>query len=221
MKRILIVCVLLALLTVIATAQRGGQGGRRGFGAAGGPAILIRADVSKELKLTDSQITKFESLLESMRPQGRGGRDGGGGGGRGGGGGGRGGFGRGGDPEQAAATDKKLKDILNDSQYKRFHELSLQQAGGFALNQPKVAEQLELTSSQKSKLEDLNLDMREEMQDMFSGGGGGGDRESMMAEMRLMRTEYGKKMLKLLNADQKKKWAEMTGKPFKFAADDR
>ena len=56
---------------------------------------------------------------------------------------------------------------------------------------------------------------------MVSGGGGGGDREAMMAEMRLMRTEYGKKMLKLLNADQKKQWAEMTGKPFKFAADDR
>ena len=215
MKKILIVCALLTMLAVIATAQRGGQGGfRRGFGA-GGPAILMRPDVVKELKLTDSQVTKVESLLESMRPQGRGGggRDGGGGGRRG-------GFGRGGDPEQAAATDKKLKDILNDNQYKRFHELSLQQAGGFALNQPKVAEQLNLTSSQKSKLEDLNLDLREEMQDMFSGGGGG-DREAMMAEVRLMRTEYGKKMLTVLNADQKKKWTEMVGKPFKFVDEDR
>ena len=217
MKKILIVCALLAMLTVIATAQRGFQGGRRA--SMGGPGILMRPDVTKELKLTDSQVTKIESLLESMRPQGRGGRDGGGGG-RGGNGGGRGGFGRGGDPEQAAATDKKLKEILNDKQYKRFHELSLQQAGGFALNQPKVAEQLKLTSSQKSKLEDYNLDMREEMQDMFSGGGGG-DRESMMAEFRLMRTEYGKKMLKVLNADQKKKWAEMVGKPFKFVNEDR
>lgn len=212
------------MLTVIATAQRGGQGGfRRGF-AAGGPGILMRPDVVKELKLTDSQATKIESLLESMRPQGRGGfggGGGGGGGGRGGGGGGRGGFGRGGDPEQAAETDKKLKEILNDAQYKRFHELSLQQAGGFALNQPRVAEQLELTSSQKSKLEDLRTDMDEERRDMFSGGGGGGDREAMRAETRLMRTEYGKKMLKVLNADQKKKWAEMVGKPFKFANDDR
>ena len=216
MKKILIVCAVLVMLTVIATAQRGGQGGfRRGFGM-GGPPILMRPDVVKELKLTDSQVTKVESLLESMRPQGRGGRDGGGGG-RG----GRGGFGRGGDPEQAAATDKKLKAILNDAQYKRFHELSLQQAGGFALNQPRVAEQLELSSSQKSKLEDLRTDMDEERRDMFSGGGGGGDREAMMAEMRLMRTEYGKKMLKVLNADQKKKWTEMVGKPFKFVNEDR
>ena len=64
------------------------------------------------------------------------------------------------------------------------------------------------------------MDLREEMQDMFSGGGGG-DREAMMAEFRLMRTEYGKKMLKVLNADQKKKWAEMVGKPFKFVDEDR
>ncbi len=224
MKRILTILAVTAAIGSMALAQGGGQrGGQRGAFQRGGPGLLNRADVQKELKMTSSQKSKIESLLESQRGQrfgggggGRGGNDGGGR--RGGGGGGRrGGFGGGLSPEMV----KSIKGILDDAQYKRFTELSLQQAGGFALNREDIAKQLKLTSKQKSELQEINQDMRADMQDMFSGGGGGGDRAAIREELQALRADYGKDMLKLLTADQKKIWASMVGKTFKFQQIDR
>ena len=173
--------------------------------------------------MTASQISKIATLLESQRGQGfggggRGANGGGGGGGRGAGGGGRrGGFGGGLNPEMV----KSLKGILDEAQYKRFGQLSLQQAGGFALMGEAIAKALGLTSKQKSELQGLSEDMRADMQDMFSGGGGGGDRQAMMEELRGLREDYGKDMLKVLTADQTKAWTAMLGKKFKFQQIDR
>ena len=217
MKRILTMLAVVAVVSSLALAQGGGQR-RGGMFQRGGPALLMRPDVQKELKITSSQISKIEAMLESQRGQRF--ADGGGGGGGGGrrGGGSRGGFRGGGglSPEMV----KSLKGILDDAQYKRFEELSLQQAGGFALNREDIAKKLNLTSAQKNELQELNQDMRADMQDMFSGGGGG-DRQAMMEEMRSLREDYGKDMLKVLTADQKKTWATMVGKKFKFQQIDR
>lgn len=227
MKRILSIVALAAVATSFAMAQGGGgQGGQRGGGFGGqrglqqgGPGILNREDVAQELKLTAKQKSDLQAMFESMRPQGggagggggRGGAGGGGGGGRG----GAGGFG-GGDPQRAAEIDGKIKGILDAGQFKRYHELILQQAGGFALIQPDTAKALGITDAQNGKLRGLMEDMQADMQDMFQGGGGGGDREAMVAKMTALREQYGKDMLKVLDASQQKKWAEMTGKPFKF-----
>ncbi|HXH59752.1 MAG TPA: hypothetical protein VNI20_00180, partial [Fimbriimonadaceae bacterium] len=133
--------------------------------------------------------------------------------GGGGGGGFRGGFG--GDPERAAEIDGKIKGILDDGQYKRYHELSLQQAGGLALLQEDTAKSLGLTDAQKEKIQGLRDDMMADIRDMFQNGGGG-DRQAMMEEMRSLREGYSKDMLKVLTDDQNKKWVAMLGKPFKF-----
>ena len=224
MKRILTMLAVVAVVSSMALAQGGGQrGGQRGF-QRGGPFLLNRPDVQKELKMTSSQITKLEALFESQRGQGfagggRGG-DGGGGGGRGGrgGGGGRGFRGGGGlNPEMV----KSLKGILDEAQYKRFEELNLQQAGGFALMGEAIAKRLGLTSSQKSKLEGLRDDMRADMQDIRSGGGGGGDFTAIREEMQSLMEDYRNDMLKVLTVDQKKTWTAMLGKKFKFQQIDR
>ncbi|MCH8978355.1 MAG: Spy/CpxP family protein refolding chaperone [Armatimonadetes bacterium] len=212
-----------AVVSSMALAQDGRQR-RGGMFQRGGPGLLMRPDVQKELKITSSQISKIESMLESQRGQrfagGGGGRGGNDGGGRRGGGGGRGGF-RGGGGGLSPEMVKSLKGILDEAQYKRFEELSLQQAGGFALNREDIAKKLNLTSKQKNELQELNQDMRADMQDMFSGGGGGGDRQAMMEEMQSLREDYGKDMLKVLTGDQKKIWATMVGKKFKFQQIDR
>ncbi len=227
MKRILSFVVALALVSSLAMAQGGGQrggggfgGGQRGFGGAnGGPTILNRDDVSTELKLTTEQKTKIQEAIQASRPQGGGGAGGagagGGGGQRGGGGaGGRGGFG--GTPEQQLALDAKLREILNADQYKRYRELSRQQAGGFALTQEVEAKELGLTDAQKQQLQTINGQMREEMMGMFQGGGGGGDMEAMRAQMTKLREDYSKKMLAVLTAEQKTKWDASLGKKFTF-----
>ena len=224
MKRILTMLAVVAVVSSLALAQDGRQ--RRGGMQRGGPGLLMRPDVQKELKMTSSQTSKIEALIESQRGQGfggggGGGRGGNGGGGRGGRGGGgrRGGFGGGGiNPEMA----KNLKGILDDGQYKRFTELSLQQAGGFALGREDIAKKLKLTSKQKSELQEISQDMRADMQDIRSNaGGGGGDFAAIMEEMQALRADYGKDMIKLLTADQKKIWASMLGKKFKFQQIDR
>lgn len=228
MKRILTVVVALAAVASVAMAQGGGGGrggGQRGFGGMnGGPTMLSRDDVATELKLTADQKSKIQAAIEASRPQpGAGGGGAGGtgaGGNRGGGGGGgqfggRGGFG-GGSPEQQLALDTKLREILSSEQYTRYRELNRQQAGGFALNQAVEAKDLGLTDAQKTQLQTINQQMREEMQGMFSGGGAGGDMEAIRAEMTKLRESYGKKMLAVLTAEQKTKWDASLGKPFKF-----
>ena len=59
-------------------------------------------------------------------------------------------------------------------------------AGGTAmlLMNPQVREQLELSEDQIQRLEDLQADMRDEMQEMFRGGGrGGADAREQMEKM--------------------------------------
>ena len=219
MKRILTTLSVVAVVSSLALAQGGGQR-RGGMFQRGGPALLMRPDVQKELKISSVQVSKIEAMLESQRGQrfaGGGGRGGdGGGGGRGGRGGGRGfRFGGGLSPEMV----KNIKEILDDAQYKRFEELSLQQAGGFALMREDIAKKLKLTSSQKSELDEISQDMFADMMDMRQSGGG--DRQAMREEMRSLREDYGNDMLKLLTADQKKTWATMLGKKFKFQQIDR
>lgn len=236
MKKTLVVILMLTLVVSMALAQGGGQRGQRGQRGGfqrGGPAILNLPEVVKELKLSTSQISKIESAIESTRGQGfaggggrgangaggrgaGGGGRGAGGGGRGAGGGGRGGFG-GGTPPLNAELDKSLKGILDESQFKRYHELMLQQAGGFALTREDVAKKLGLTDAQKEEFGEINQDMRADMQDMFSGGGGGGgDFAAIREEITALRADYGKQMVKVLTAAQKKTWDGMLGKKFKF-----
>ncbi len=195
MKRFLTVFATL----VVASSLVSAQGGRGGF-RMGGPSMAVRDDVSAELKLTADQKTALQKIIEDMRAQNGGGR-GGGGGGNGGGG------------QRMAEMEAKVKAVLNETQFRRYQELGLQQAGGNALSREDVQKALEMTDEQKSKITTLNESMREDMGDLRQSGV---EREEMMAEMRKLREGYSKDMLKVLTAEQTKKWEAMLGKPFKF-----
>ncbi|MDP1560604.1 MAG: hypothetical protein Q8M16_04340 [Pirellulaceae bacterium] len=73
-------------------------------------------------------------------------------------------------------------------------------AGGSAmlLMNEKVREQLELSKDQIQRLEDLQADMRDEMQEMFRGGGGGGGdaREKIQEVMGRIQKEIDGVLLK-------------------------
>lgn len=213
--RILVFGTALLLTASLALAQAPGLGGQRGgqrggIMGGGGPRILLRPEVQKELSLTSSQTTKIQEALQSQR--------GAGGFGRGGGGGGRGDMEarREAMQEAAAKLDKAIKDILNESQYKRYQELSLQQQGPSALNRPEIAKKLGLSESQKQKIQEINSDQMEQMRSMFQGGGGGGDFAARREEMQKLREQTSKKLLAVLTSAQKKKWDDLLGKPFKF-----
>ncbi len=196
--------------------QRQGGGGQGGFGqrmggGMGGPQMLSLPAVQTELKLIDSQKIQIQALLEANRSQ-MGGRGGAGGG-------------QAFDPEAARAQREKLeaeiKRVLNEEQYTRYQQLVLQQQGPSALARPEIAEKVGLSEAQIQQIRQIQQAQQEAMRGMMQGGGGGGDRAAMQQQMQAMRAETDKKVLGVLNADQKATWEAMLGKPFTFPQQGR
>lgn len=172
----------------------------------GGPQMLQLPAVQTELKLTETQKTQIQQLLEANRPQMGGGQ--------------RGGGGQGFDPEamrqQRERMEAEIKKILNEEQYARYQQLSLQQQGPSALARPEIAKEVGLSEAQQNQIRQIQQAQQEAMRSMMQGGGGGGDRQAMMQQMQAMREETDKKILAVLNSDQRAKWDSMLGKPFNF-----
>lgn len=248
MKRILVFGLAAACAVALAQGPgpggpQGGPGGpggqrmgqRMGMMRGGGLRLIMRPDVQKELAITDAQKVKLGELFPDRRMGGPGGPGGPPPGGPQGGpqvgppppGGPQGGPGQPGqrgqfDPSQMQARqaeqEKKLKEILTESQWKRFNELRLQQEGANALMRPEVAKEVGLSEEQTKKLQDIQQasmeSMREAMIDARESGNM--DREGMMALMQKSRKDAEAKMLAVLTEPQKVKWQAMQGKPFKF-----
>jgi hypothetical protein len=212
-----------AIVTSVALAAAQGGGGGRGFGQRGGfgggmdPTglnLLRRADVQRDLALTDDQKTKIQALQESMRGQGFGGRGGGGGGGGGG------NFDR--EAMRAemekrnAETKAKIAEILKPEQVTRLGEIRIQLAGNRAILDADVQKALGLSEEQKSKINDLNNKVQEAMRSLFQQMQDGSMtreqlQESMSKNNETLNTELGK----VLTAEQAAKLKAMGGKEFK------
>jgi hypothetical protein len=222
------------------------MGMQMGMQRGGGIRLIMRPDVQKELAVTDAQKTKIAELFPDRRAGGPGGGPAGGaagprgggqggpaggagaGGPRGGGQGGpAGGAGAGGprggfDPAQMQAQqaeqEKKLQAILNETQWKRFNELRLQQEGVNALMRPEVAKEVGLSEAQTTKLREVQQSSQEAMREamMAAREGGGMDREGMMAVMEMSRKDTDAKIHAVHNETQRVKWQAMQGKAFKF-----
>ncbi|NLI01313.1 MAG: hypothetical protein GX446_17675 [Chthonomonadales bacterium] len=232
MRRTLVVLGAAALVmasTSMAFAQGpggpGGPGGRQGgmmggrMGMMGGGLGLLRIpEVQQELKMTQPQIAKLDgaqqALQESMRELMQG----------------AGGFQQMSQEEREKLMakgeelqDKAVAGILDQTQLKRYKELSLQRQGAMALMRPSVAKELGITEEQRQKMQQIQQDQMAQMRQMFQRGQGGGfqqmtpeERQQRMQQLREAQEKAQAAMLNVLNAQQKAKWAQMTGKPFKF-----
>jgi type II secretory pathway component GspD/PulD (secretin) len=217
---------LLALIIVsfcsLADAQRGGRGGfGGGFGGPGGfgamPADYLRdlldPNFQTELGLTDEQKTKLQEL-QTNRPDGREemGRL----------------FGQmreAGEDEAARAAvqaqiqalmernaadaEVAVKQLLQESQFTRLQQISLQRSGVRALLRPSVATELKLTEDQKKQVTALSEEFNEVRRDMFR----------MSEEDRNKATaEWDAKFLAVLTPDQKTQWTGKLGTPMQATA---
>jgi hypothetical protein len=215
--------ILVAAMVPMALAQGGqrGEGGppqggmrRGGPGMMQGPAILFRPDVQKELKLTEAQVTKLREVVPG--PGGPGGfeRGQGGQGHRGQGGPPQGQRGPGSNPEEMQKLDAAVKGVLNDTQYKRYHELDLQLAGAMAILRPDVSEKLKLTEEQTAKVREVARPQ--------GGPGFGGPPQGQRGQrpdpeqFEKMRKEQDEKILAVLTDKQLVQWHQMLGKKFAF-----
>jgi RNA polymerase sigma factor (sigma-70 family) len=133
--------------------------------------------------------------------------------------------------KQARAAEEAVDKLLNEKQRKRLQEISLQQRGGHALNDPDVAEALKLTAEQRRRVQTIETDAGREVQDLaikeMQGLMGIGLNPAQMQKaaaktarkMQQKLDEVSKdasdKCLALLTTQQKEKWKELTGKPFR------
>lgn len=213
--------LLVAAVAFCAVASQA-QGFRMmGMGGGGGGSMLlfrmsqdgasIREDVAKELKLTDDQQKKLLAVQDEQRQKMMDMFQGGG-------------F----DPsdrekmqkvigDMMKESEKKINEVLDDSQEKRLKQLSIQRQGNAAIMQEDVQTELKMTDAQKSKIKELQTKQQEAMQatmEKMRNGEIERDqiRDIMQKNQKIMNDELGK----VLTTEQAAKLKEMGGAAFKF-----
>lgn len=200
---------LVVLSAAPALAQRGG-------GGFGGPAMfLTNKGVQQEIKASDEQASKLNTLGEEIRtkqtearqglqdlPQ---------------------------DERRAKMTEanktlqadvnKGLAEILKPEQVKRFHQIQLQQAGSNGLLQTHVADKLKLTDDQKTKVGDINKELMTSMGELR--GQFQNDREGTMKKMAESRKSANEKALDVLTSEQKTTYKDLVGASYEFKFEPR
>jgi len=199
------VLTMAVLIPAMAQPPAGRPGGPFG-GRLGGPMLMLgllrNQQVQQELKLTDQQKQQLEQLGEQWREKMRGLRDL--------------------PPEERrqkgegmrAEVEKQLATILNEQQMKRLKQIALQVEGYAALERPEIADQVGLTKEQRQKIRDILRQAGEKRREAFQQGRS--DRQAAFQRMREIRQWVDGEIEKLLTAEQKKKWQELVGAPFKF-----
>lgn len=180
----------------------GGQVGQR---MGDGTMLVMRADVQRDLKLTDQQKGQVEGLmqrmrsrLEAMRGQGQ-----------------QPGANRQSIGEIQRETSEGINRILTDQQRRRLGEIRLQLAGPMAIALPDVQAQLNLTPQQRTQLREVQTaTMQKNRELMQRVQAGQADRNQVQADRERLQREATEAMLKVLTAEQTSKWRQMQGAPF-------
>ncbi len=195
----------------LAQQQRQRQGGGRGAGG-GALALLRDKGVQQELKLTDDQTKTIDAAVKKQTEAMQALRGGGG------------------TPQEtrqkiqelSRETTKTIEAALKPDQKKRLHQLELQQRGLSALATPPnarnaqpstLAKELNITDAQQKQIQEIVAGNREKMRDIFQNAAG--NRQEMAKKMAELNKSTNDKIMGILTADQKTKWKEMTGEPYK------
>ncbi len=199
---VLAMALLLPAMAQPPAGRPGGPFGGRFIGPMLMVGLLRNPQVQQELKLTDQQKQQLEQMGQQWREKMRGLRDL--------------------PPEERrqrveamrSEVEKQLSTILNDQQMKRLKQIALQVEGYAALGRPEIAEQVGLTKEQRQKVGDILRQAAEKRREVFQQGQG--DRQAAFQRMREIRQWVDSEIEKLLTAEQKKKWQELIGAPFKL-----
>jgi hypothetical protein len=195
----------LAATTQLALAQ---PGGGRGFGGGmGAPVAKARlatlSEVQADLKLNDDQKSKISAISDQLVSDTRAMFGGGGG-----------------DPGEMRSkmeqlnkdSSAKVDALLEAPQQKRLQEIAIQVNGPNALNDPAIAQSLQLTDDQKKKLEDARQGNFQAMRDAFADMGQM-SREERQAKRDELRKAADEKLLGILTDQQKTEFEGLKGTP--------
>ncbi len=215
-----------AFLVSDSMAQEGTRRDRGGFGGGpGGPGgrggdptmgLLRFEEVKTELKVSDEQQQAIDKLAEQNRASAEAGD--------------RPNFREMSEEERgeflekmrrtqvelAKQTKEQLEEVLLPEQIERLEQISLQVRGAGALEDEEVREQLQMSDDQIAKLaetrQSVQTTMRERMQELFQSG----DRDAMREAFGKIRAEMEEQLFGVLTDEQKSKFQEMKGEPFKM-----
>lgn len=180
--------------------------------ALGSAFLVFREPVQQELKLSDEQKQKFDEeievriqdamqffqKLEGTKPEDREKEMG----------------------EYRRSVDAKLgpfvKMNLNDDQWKRLRQIQLQAEGAFALGNPELAKEVNLTDAQRMRFMSIVQEFQKKLEPVIKEGQAGGNPEEIRPKAMKLRKEHENKVEAMLTDAQKKQWTEMLGKPFRI-----
>ena len=112
--------------------------------------------------------------------------------------------------ELTKENEKFLKETLSPEQTKRLEQIALQKAGLLWVTRKHIASELNLTDEQMQKAHELQEQARKQVQEYLSS-----DREAKKGEVEKLHEESRNGLKSLLTDEQKAKWKEMRGEPFK------
>lgn len=109
--------------------------------------------------------------------------------------------------QQQIANEKALPNILDAMQLARLEQIELQRAGAQSLRYPDIARTLDLTDEQKESIKQSHTKFLEDIRGLSS--------EKARKKREEVRQAALEQMTDVLTAEQKMKWKEMLGQPFK------
>lgn len=200
---------------------RGGFGGGRGFGGGGVQrgALLRLESVQNELGIGEEVIEEINTAQRELRGD-------------------RGGRGQGqrnfrdmSEEERTAAMEEfraaraeqqkkmnaKMGEILGEEKMQRLNEIFVQAAGVNALQDPMVAEKLEISEGQLEDMQQVARDAFSGMREVFQSQ----DRDAIREKMEEIRAGIEKDTVAILSDDQKSKWEDMKGETFELSEEDQ
>jgi Spy/CpxP family protein refolding chaperone len=197
MKKWGVMVIAVAVVAVTAPAARAQRGGGGGMGAA---FLLGQKSVQEELKLSEDQIAKVKDF-QQKRQEARGGLR---------------------DLSQEErqkkmeelnkADAKAVAEILKPEQMTRLKQIAWQQRGAGALSDPELVGTLGLSAEQKDKIKSIAEESQKQMRELFQPGG---DRDEAQKKMAELRKSTNDKLMEVLTPEQKTKYKEALGEPFK------
>ncbi len=208
LKKLVVIVTVAALLgSAMAQGGGGGRGQRGGGGNQNSPTgLLTRADVKKDLSLTDDQNTKLTEIRTGLRQKMQDART------------------AAGDDraaQQAAMAKigeesaKEINAVLTADQQKRLKEIFIQLRGAQAVLNPEVQKDLEITGDQKTKIADLQKRQQQANADIRAKVQSGEIEQTAVRELQQKNTKVlNEEINGVLTDAQKSKLKEMGGKTF-------
>jgi hypothetical protein len=197
-KKMRVLFRLVSLATVVALSSSAALAqGQFRFGA--NDFLLGQKSVQKELKLSEEQIKKVEDLSASMGEK----------------------FiealGLEGDErrakwEEIRKENEKAVEILKPEQSKRLKQIAYQQQGAGAFANAEVEEALKLTNEQKQEVAKINHFFVGQTRELIIKGVADEEGRKKIEELR---KDASEKVVNLLSDEQKAKWKDLQGEPFK------